>query len=138
MVINANPYQQYQQNAVNSAGKGDLTLMLYNGAVKFIKQGIQLAGENNVQGVHNALTRAQEIIAYLNQTLDRNYELSAGLASLYEYINRRLMEGNIKKDPDIMAETLELVEDLRDTWSEALKLSRTSAAGGSNHAAASY
>jgi len=138
VVTNTNPYQQYQQNAVNSASKGDLTLMLYNGAVRFIKQGIQLAGENNIQGVHNALTRAQEIIAYLDQTLDRSYELSAGLASLYEYMNRRLMEGNIKKDPAIMAEVLELVEDLRDTWSEALKLSRAGAAGGSNHAAASY
>lgn len=126
----ANPYQQYQQNAVKSAGRGELTLMLYNGAVKFIRQGMKLAGEKNIQGAHNALTRAQEIIAHLSETLNMDYEMSAGLVSLYEYINRRLMDGNMKKDQKILGEALGLVEDLRNTWAEALKLSKPNMASG--------
>jgi flagellar protein FliS len=126
----ANPYQQYQQNAVKSANPGDLTLMLYNGAIKFIKQGMKLAGESNIQGAHNAIVRAQEIIAHLSETLNMDYEVSAGLSSLYEFINRRLMEGNMKKDQEILGEALDLVEDLRNTWAEALKQTRTNMASG--------
>jgi flagellar protein FliS len=59
-----------------------------------------------------------------------DYELSSNLASLYDYINRRLIEGNLKKDVEILNEALGLVEDLRNTWVEALKLSRLSAASG--------
>ena len=118
----ANPYQQYQQNAVKSASRGELILMLYNGAVKFIRQGMKLAGEKNIQGAHNSLTRAQEIIAHLSATLNMDYELSSDLAALYAYINRRLMEGNMKKDQEILGEALGMVEGLRNTWAEALKL----------------
>jgi len=129
-MINANPYQQYQQNAVKSASGEDLTLMLYNGAIKFIKLGMKLAGEKNISGAHNAIVRAQEIIAHLRETLNMDYEISAGLASLYEYVNRRLMQGNIKKDQEILGEALGLVEDLRNTWVEAMKLSRSNMASG--------
>ncbi|TEB04920.1 Flagellar protein FliS [Pelotomaculum schinkii] len=130
MADSANPCQQYQQNAVKSAGRGELTLMLYNGAIKFIKLGMKLAGEENIQGAHNAIVRAQEIITHLNDTLNMDYELSAGLASLYDYINRRLVEGNMKKDQDILGEALGLVEDLRNTWAGALKLSKPNMASG--------
>ncbi|TEB15534.1 Flagellar protein FliS [Pelotomaculum sp. FP] len=130
MADSANPYQQYQQNAVKSAGRGELTLMLYNGAIKFIKLGMKLAGEKNIQGAHNAIVRAQEIITHLNETLNMDYELSAGLASLYEYINRRLVEGNLKKDQDILGEALGLVEDLRNAWAGSLKLSKPNMASG--------
>lgn len=121
-MTNANPYQQYQQNAVMGAGRGELTLMLYNGAVKFIKQGIKFIEEKDIEGVHNAVVRAQEIILHLNGTLNMEYELSNNLALLYDYINRRLIETNAKKDKQILVEVLGLVEELRDTWAEAIKL----------------
>lgn len=129
-MVNANAYQQYQQNAIKSASKGELTLMLYNGAVKFIRQGIKLAGEKDIQGAHNAITRAQKIINYLRVTLNMDYEMSGNLALLYDYIGRRLIEGNVKKDQEILSEALELVEDMRNTWAEALKLSRSGVASG--------
>jgi flagellar protein FliS len=129
-MVNPNAYQQYQENAIKSASRGELTLMLYNGAVKFIRQGIQSVGEKDIQGTHNAITRAQEIITYLSETLDMDYEMSEKFALLYDYIVRRLMEGNVKKDQEILGEALELVEDLRNTWAEALKLSRPNLASG--------
>ena len=120
--MNNNPYQQYQQNAVMSASPGELTLMLYNGAVRFIKQGLTFIEERNIQGAHEAIVRAQEIVLHLSGTLNMDYELSKNLASLYDYINRRLVEANAKKDRAALAEALGLVEDLRDTWAQAVKL----------------
>ncbi|OPY58774.1 MAG: Flagellar protein FliS [Pelotomaculum sp. PtaU1.Bin035] len=121
-MINSNPYQRYQQNAVTSANKGELTLMLYTGAVKFIKLGMKLVEEKNIEGANNTIIRVQEIISHLNDTLNMEYELSNNLALLYDYINRRLAVANAKKDKQILGEVLSLVEELRDTWAEALKL----------------
>jgi len=126
---NINPYQQYRQNAVMSAGRGDLTLMLYNGAVKFIRQGMKYIEERNIEGAHNSIVRAQEIISHLNDTLNMEYELSKNLALLYEYINRRLFEANVRKEIETLEEVLGFVEELRDTWAEALKISKSAAAG---------
>lgn len=129
-MYNVSPYQQYQQNFIKSAGKGELTLMLYDGAVRFVKQSIKAIEEKNIQSAHDSIVRAQEIISHLNQTLDSEYELSGSLALLYDYINRRLIEANMKKDRDILGEALDLTSQLRDTWHEALKLSRAPAASG--------
>ena len=117
-----NPYQQYKKNSVQSATPGDLTLSLYNGAVKFIKLGIIAIDEGNIQGANNAIVRAQEIIIYLMETLNHEYEISKNLSSLYDYINSRLLEANIKKDKQILEESLEMVKELRDTWGQAVKL----------------
>ena len=127
---NFNPYQQYQQNFVNSAGKGQLTLMLYDGAARFIKHGIKGIEEKDIQSAHHSIIKAQNIIDHLNETLDKKYELSGSLASLYDYISRRLIEANIKKDRDILSEVLDLTSQLRDTWQEALKIYRTPVASG--------
>ncbi len=129
-MVNVNPYQQYQQNSIKSAGKDQLTLMLYDGAAKFIKQGIKGIEEKDIQLAHYSIVKAQEIIAHLDDTLDKQYELSGSLALLYDYISRRLIEANMKKDRDILGEVLDLTSQLRDTWNEALKLSRTPQASG--------
>ena len=123
-MFNSNPYQKYQQNSVNSAGKGELTLILYDGAVKSIKQGIKFMEADKIQDVHNAIIKAQEIITHLNETLNMEYEISGNLSSLYEYINRRLVEANLKKDKLILGEALGLVAELRDTWKEATRAAK--------------
>lgn len=117
-----NPYAQYRQNAVATAGPGELTLMLYNGAVKFIRQGMKFIEEKNIEGAHNTIVRAQDIILHLNETLNMEYEISKNLALLYDYIYRHLTEANVKKDRQILTEALGLVEELRDTWAQAIKL----------------
>ncbi|MCM1567156.1 MAG: flagellar export chaperone FliS [Dehalobacter sp.] len=123
-MYNINPYQQYKQNSIISADKGELTLLLYDGAVKSIKQGIKFIEEKKIQDVHNSIIKAQEIITYLSETLNMEYEISGNLSSLYEYINRRLFEANMKKDKYILDEALGLVVDLRDTWREAVKIAK--------------
>jgi len=121
-MYNVNPYQQYQQNSIKSADRGKLTLILYENAVKFIKQATKFIEEGKLQEAHKAIIKSQEIIAYLSDTLNMDYEISNNLYSLYAYMNRRLIEANIKKDRVILAEVLALVSDLRETWQEAIRI----------------
>lgn len=116
-----NPYAQYQQNAVHTATPEELAMMLYNGLVKNIKQSILSLEKNDITTTHNNLVRAQEIILYLNGSLDENNELSKNLEPLYDYMYRRLMEANAKKDLEIIREILEMAEGFRDTWQQAMK-----------------
>ena len=119
-----NAYQQYQQNSVTGATPGQLTLMLYNGAIKFIKTAIISIKKKDINGTNNSIIRAQEIILYLDDTLDHQYEISKNLSSLYDYLYRRLVEANIKKDVFIIEEVSSMLEELRDTWMTAIKKSK--------------
>ncbi|WP_027363336.1 flagellar export chaperone FliS [Desulfotruncus alcoholivorax] len=120
----SNPYQKYQQNSVTSAAPEELTHMLYNGGVKFIKQGIKYIEEKNMEAAHKALVRAQEIYVHLSETLNTEIELSANLKKLYDFIVEQITRANIKKDPAILKQILELAEDLRDTWKMAMEMAR--------------
>lgn len=115
---------QYLEQKIMSARPEELTYMLYEGLVKFIKQGILYNEDHNVQKTHEAIMRAQAIVTELDVTLDREYDLSEGLAQMYEYMNRRLMDANLSKDTEILKEVLTYSETLRDTWKEAMTLSR--------------
>lgn len=119
-----NPYQQYRQQSVMTASPGELTLMMYNGCIRFIKQAVQHIKDKDVEAAHNAIVRAQDIISELMSSLNMDYEVSNNLMSLYDYIFRRLVEANTKKDIEILDETLALITELRDTWSEAVKITR--------------
>lgn len=119
MAIN-NPYQTYQQNSVTTASPQELTLMLYNGCLKFIKLAKRAMGEGKIEEKNTNLIKAQAIIQEFQITLDRDIEISEGLAQLYEYINFRLIEANIKNDMAILEEAEVQVKELRDTWKEAM------------------
>ncbi|MDD4504533.1 MAG: flagellar export chaperone FliS [Clostridiaceae bacterium] len=121
---NNNGYKQYHQSLVNTATPQELTLMLYNGLVKFLKLAYQGMEEKNVEKVSNNIIRAQDIITEFISTLDFKYEVSNGLMLLYDYMNRSLLDANIKKDKEIIEEVIGYAEELRDTWSQAMKLAR--------------
>lgn len=117
-------YQQYQNNMVNTATPQELTLMLYNGLIKFLNLTIQGMEERSIEKANNNIVRAQDIIIEFMSTLDMDYEISGGLFSLYDYMNNRLVEANIKKDKAIVEEVLGYAEELRDTWAQAMKLAK--------------
>lgn len=119
-----NAYNQYKENSVYTASPEELTLMLYNGLVKFIMQAQAAVEEKNIMKANNCIIRAQDIIVEFQTTLDMQYEVSKNLMSLYDYIYRRLVQANIKKDKDILEEILGLAKELRDTWSQAMKLAK--------------
>ncbi len=122
----SNPHNQYRQNQVTTATPGELTLMLYDGAARFIRQSKQLIIDGNVEKSHESNLRSQDIIQELMVTLNMDIEISHQLMSLYDYINRRLIEANIKKDTEILDEVLGMVIDLRQTWSEVVRKVRVS------------
>jgi len=121
---NFNPYQQYQQNTVNTSTPQELTLMLYNGLVRFLKLAYQGIEEADIEKANNNIIKSQNIILEFMSTLDMQYEISEELFSLYEYMNRRLLEANIKKDKLILEEVSGYAEELRDTWAQAMKLAK--------------
>lgn len=121
MAIN-NPYQTYQQNSVTTASPQELTLMLYNGCLKFIKLAKRAMDEGNIQEKNTNLIKAQNIIQEFQITLDRDIAISEGLAQIYDYIYRRLIEANMKNDLAILEEAEGQVKELRDTWKEAMAL----------------
>lgn len=126
MAIN-NPYQAYQQNSVSTASPGELTLMLYNGALKFMriaKKGIQ---EKNLELKNTNLIKAQKIIQELMLTLNTDLEVSKSMLSMYDYMNRRLIEANIKNDSEIIEEVETLMTEFRDTWKQVIQTNRQQA-----------
>ena len=111
----------YKQQQVTTASPEQLTLMLYSGAVRFVSQNIKSIEEDQMAEAHTAHLRVQDILLYLIDTLDMQYEISHNLYQLYDYLIFRLNEANLKKDLVQMEEARELLAELRDTWNEAMK-----------------
>lgn len=120
----ANPYQKYQQQSVMTASPAELTLMLYNGCIRFIKQAQIAIDDKDIEKANNLIIRAQDIIAEFMSTLKMDYDVSDNLMALYDYMNRRLIDANTAKNKDILQEVLELITDLRDTWIEVVSITR--------------
>ena len=115
-----NPYQAYQQNSVMTASPQELTLMLYNGCLKFIKLAKKAMTNNQFEDKNTNSIKAQAIIQELRYTLDPDIDLSASLAQLYDYMYNRLVEANMKNDMAALEEVEGYVVELRDTWKQAM------------------
>lgn len=123
-VATKNPYEQYRQVEVNTKSPGELTLMLYQGAVRFTKQSIAQIKSGNIQESHKSILRVQDIINELRVTLNMDYDISHQLMPLYDYLRRRLIEANIKKDVSILEEVQGFLEEFVDTWRQVIKLAK--------------
>ncbi|MDF2683550.1 MAG: fliS [Brevibacillus sp.] len=119
-----NAAQTYQSNQVTTATPADLTLMLYNGALKFIKQTKSAIEEKNVAKAHEASLKVQNILYELMSTLNNDYAISKEFIKLYEYMLQRTIEANMRKDLDILTEVEDLFVQFRDTWKEAMQLAK--------------
>ena len=121
-----NPYQAYQQNSVMTASPQELTLMLYNGSLKFMKLAKKAMAENNFQEKNTNIIKAQNITQELRVTLDSDAEISKNMEQLYEYMYTRLIEANTKNDLGILEEVEGLMVELRDTWKQVMGLVKNS------------
>ncbi|MCM3315550.1 flagellar export chaperone FliS [Rummeliibacillus sp. G93] len=119
-----NAYNAYKQNSVTTASPGELTLMLYNGCLKFLHQAKKGILEKQMDVKNTNLLKAQNIIKELMSTLNMDLAVSNEMMVLYEYMNRRLVEANIKVDPLIIDEVEGLLVEFRDTWKEVIKFNR--------------
>lgn len=112
----------YLEQKVLSAKPEELTLMLYDGVVRFIKTAKQTIEAKDIEKTNVAIQKAEAIITELQATLNMDYDISTQLDSLYEYMNYRLLDANIQKSTEILDEVLDLAESMRDTWKEAMAL----------------
>jgi flagellar secretion chaperone FliS len=123
MAIN-NPYAAYQNNSVTTASPGELTLMLYNGSLKFIHIAKKAIEDKNIELKNTNIQKAQAIVSELMVTLNTDLEISQNLMSLYDYVNRRLTEANVKNDAVILEEVEGMITEFRDTWKQVIQLNR--------------
>ena len=117
----ANAYQAYQSNSALTSSPQKLTLMLYNGAIKFCMQGKEAIEEKNTQEAHRLIMRVQDIIQELQITLDHKYPISEELDRMYDFILYQLTEANISKSADHMDIAADFIREIRDAWVEATK-----------------
>lgn len=121
----ANAANLYQGSAINTATPAELTLMLYNGAIKFCNQAAVGIEEKNIEKANNNLIKAQNIIWELQGTLDFKYEISKDFDLIYRRILRNLLLANVKKDIDSLNEALEDIRGIRDVWAQIMKAAKT-------------
>lgn len=126
-MITQNPKQQLLQKQIETASKEELTLMLYEGGIKFLNQAIISLEKNDIVKANNLIIRVEDIVREFQLTLNHQYEgISKPLDALYDYMHRRLVEGNMQKDIEILNEVLGMFREMRDTWKEAMKLAKAS------------
>lgn len=114
-------YSTYQNSKVMTASPGELTLMLYEGAIKFSNIAIMGIEQKDIQKAHDNIVKTQNIITEFRSTLDFKYPIAKELDVIYEYLSHRLQEANMKKDANILEEVLTHLRTMRDTWKEVMK-----------------
>ncbi|MGI9862412.1 flagellar export chaperone FliS [Moorella naiadis] len=125
MLVN-NPYQAYQENQVQTLSQEKLVLMLYDGALRFCRQGLAAVEEKDYAAVSKNLGRAEDILSELMVTLNREVgDIAENLFKLYEFMYRHLVQANVKKSANMINEVIDLLRQLRDTWEEATKVYQT-------------
>ena len=114
-------YAQYKNNKVNAASGPELTLMLYDGTIKFLNIAEVAIENKDIQKAHTNIIKTERIIDYLRNTLDMKYPVAQDFENMYSYIARRLVEANISKDIDIVKEINGHMHSIRDNWVQVMK-----------------
>jgi len=117
-----NPYSAYNNSKIMTASPAELTLMLYDGAIKFCNIAIVAIEKKDIEKAHNNIRKVQNIITEFRATLDHKYPVAQDFDNVYIYIADRLHEANMTKDPAILEEVLEHLRGMRDTWKEVMRL----------------
>lgn len=125
--MNQDTINMYQRNAIMTASPAELTLMLYDGAIRFCNIAIMAIEKQDIEKAHTNLKKAQAIISELRITLDHKYPVWEDFDRVYDYIYRRLVEGNMSKDAEIVEDALKYIREMRDTWKEVMQLNAGSA-----------
>lgn len=117
-------YAAYANNKVMTASPAELTLMLYEGAIKFANLAIDAVEARDVQKAHDNIMKVENIIEEFQSTLDHKYPVAKDFDEVYNYLMLRLREANMKKDKEILEEVLKHLRTMRDTWKEVMRLAR--------------
>lgn len=118
-----NPYAEYTNNKILTATPAEVTLMLYEGAIKFCNIAIAAIEQGQIEKAHINIVKTQRIIEEFRNTLDHKYPVAEDFDRIYVYLLQRLLQANIKKDASILEEVNMHLRSVRDTWKEVMKRS---------------
>lgn len=121
-------YAAYNKNRVMTATPAELTLMLYEGAIKFCNIAIMGIEEKNIEKSHTNIIKVENIVGEFISTLNHKYEVAKDFENVYNYLMDRLIEANVKKDKEILEEVLGYLREMRDTWKEVMKQAKNQTA----------
>lgn len=117
-------YSQYNTNKILTASPAELTLMLYEGAIKFCNMAEIAIDNKDIEKTHNSIVKVQKIIDYLRETLDMQYKVAEDFDRIYKYLGERLVDANTYKDKAILEEVNTHLRSVRDTWKEVMRRTR--------------
>jgi flagellar protein FliS len=120
----------YKNNSIQTASPAELTLMLYDGAIKFCNIALGAIENGDIQKANTNIIKAENIITEFRATLDFKYPVAKDFELVYDYIYRRLIDANIHKDAEALTEALGYIREMRDTWKEVMRLNRVQNASG--------
>ena len=124
-----NPYAKYNNSKVLTASSAELTLMLYEGAIKFCNIAIIGIEQNDIQKAHTNIRKVEKIIDEFRSTLDRKYAVAEDFDRVYVYLLQRLLEANVKKEKAILEEVNMHLRSMRDTWKEVMRINKENGRG---------
>ncbi|MDD6656540.1 MAG: flagellar export chaperone FliS [Lachnospiraceae bacterium] len=122
MTTLGNPYAQYQNSKVLTASPAELTLMLYEGIIKFTNIAITAIKEKDFAKANLNILKAERIVDHLSATLNENYPVSKDFKNVYQCIMQALIQGNVKKDVKELERALDYSRAIRDTWKEVMRI----------------
>lgn len=128
MAFNANAANAYKKTNIATASPAELTLMLYDGAIKFCNMASMALEKKDYEKTNYNIQKAKKIIVEFRSTLDFKYEVAKDFDRVYDYIYWSLTEANVKKDPEMLKEALKRIREMRETWREVMKQSKTASA----------
>lgn len=123
-----NAYAQYNNSKVLTATPAELTLMLYEGAIKFCNMAILAVEQKDIEKAHMNIVKTEKIIDHFRITLDMKYPVAQDFERVYSYLSRRLVQANISKDVEILEEVCGHLRTMRDTWKEVMQQSKVAKA----------
>ncbi|MBR4981042.1 MAG: flagellar export chaperone FliS [Lachnospiraceae bacterium] len=124
-----NAYARYNNSKVLTASPAELTLMLYEGAIKFCNIAIIGIEQHNIQKAHTNIRKVERIIEEFRSTLDRKYAVAEDFDRIYVYLLQRLLEANVKKDKAILEEVNMHLRSMRDNWKEVMRINKENGRG---------
>lgn len=120
----ANATMAYRNSKILTATPADLTLMLYDGAIKFCNIALMAMEKKDYEKVNTNIIKAERIITEFRSTLIFKYPIAKDFDNVYQMVYQRLVDANIKKDTELLEEAVGYIREMRDTWKEVMRLAK--------------
>jgi len=118
--------RQYNRSRILTASPAELTLLLYDGAIKFCNQAIVAIEKKDIPSAHTNIVKVERILEEFRSTLNRDYAVAEDFDRVYCYLLKRLQDANVKKDTEIVKEIVEHLRSMRDTWKKVMEDTKVS------------